>query len=390
MKAIGSPQILQLSGIGDKDALKAVGIPLVHHLPGVGANLQDHLMMPLLFRPGYEGYEEMTSHAKNEHGIFLSAEQRAAVSDLKSKLGSKLKCKNVNAVNANVAESLGSVWSYLTEGKGPLVSSSYDAHLILRTGINDDLGAFPDVQIGIFCGMGDIEVLKNFNYPEEELPGILGTDEHDLNRDAQGFTLIPTILHPRSRGSVTLKSSNPFEHPNIDPNYLSHPKDVETIVAAVKHTFKLVTEHKALSSLVAYVAAGPLVNEYIDKGVNMAEDDAAIEDLCRSLAATIYHPTSTCRIGDVVDPMLCVKGIEGLRVIDASVMPHLPSANTNAPTIMIGEKGAAMIVQKWKMKPTMLTMAPAALTKSSALPLILAAGAAAVAACAAWLFYSSV
>lgn len=307
---------------------------------------------------------------------------------IEANVGFQVKSRNINAVNANVAESLGSVWSYLANGKGPLVSSSYDAHVILKTGINDDVGTFPDVQIGIFCGMGDVEVIRNFNYPEDQIPGLLGADEHDLGRDAQGFTLIPTILHPRSRGSVKVKSSNPFEHPNVDPNYLSHPKDVETLVAAVKHTFKLVAEKTSLGKLVAYAASPPVLNKHIDNEVNLMENDAAIEDLARSLGATIYHPTSTCKIGEVVDAQLRVHGMEALRVIDASVMPHLPSANTNAPTIMIGEKGAAMIGEKWNLKQTMITTA-APSKKSSPLPLILAAGVALAAVCAAWLFYSS-
>lgn len=303
------------------------------------------------------------------------------------------------AINNNKTNRLGMaidvcllhVHSYLTKGEGPLVSSSYDAHVVLRTGINDDVGMFPDVQIGIFVGMGDIDVIRNFNYPEEELPGLLGADEHDLLRDTQGFTLIPTILHPRSRGTVKVTSSNPFEHPEVNPNYLSHPKDVETIIAGVKHAFKLATEHEALSKLVAFSAAPPIMNTYVDKGINVMEDDAAIEELARSLAGTIYHPTSTCRIGDVVDPSLCVKGIENLRVIDASVMPHLPSANTNAPTIMIGEKGAAMIVAKHKLKPTMITKAESARPTGSGarVPMLLVFGAVASAICAAsWVYFS--
>ena len=193
------------------------------------------------------------------------------------------------------------------------------------------------------------------------------------------------LHHLRSRGTVTLRTSNPFDHPAVNPNYLSDPKDVETMVAAVKHVFKLVTEHEALSSLVAFAAAPPVMNTFVDKGVNVMEDDAAIEELARSLGGTIYHPTSTCRIGDVVDPELCVFGIEGLRVIDASVMPHLPSANTNAPTIMIGEKGAAMIVAKHSLKPTMLTKA--APPSSSLRPMLLAAAVALVSVCAAWMHF---
>ena len=158
---------------------------------------QDHLMLPMLFRPGFQGHEELTSPERNSHKLFLNAEQRAELTALKAKLGGKLQSRNIGSINAGMAESLGSVWSYLTKGEGPLVSSSYDAHVLLRTGINDDLGLFPDVQIGIFVGMGDIDVIRNFNYPEEELPGLLGADEHDLGKDTQGFTLIPTILHPR-------------------------------------------------------------------------------------------------------------------------------------------------------------------------------------------------
>ena len=100
------------------------------------------------FRPGYKGYEDLTSSKRNTHKQFLAKDQRAEVALLKDRLGGSLEFKDVGAVNAATAATIGSVWSYLTEGKGPLVSASYDAHMLMRTGLNDDLGSFPDIQVG--------------------------------------------------------------------------------------------------------------------------------------------------------------------------------------------------------------------------------------------------
>ena len=209
-------------------------------------------MVPMAFRPGYKLHADLTSSHRNVHRQFLGAEQRAEVAALKAKLGDKLEFKPIGSVNAATAQSLGSVWAYLAAGKGPLASSSYDATLMLRsvegvcawvcvdcavlclacmlltgacgiaphricrrTGLNDDLGAFPDMQIGFFCGVADLDAISNMNFPP---PTALGLDDHDLSPSAQGFTLCPTLLHPRSRGTVTVVSADPFDPPRIDPD----------------------------------------------------------------------------------------------------------------------------------------------------------------------------
>lgn len=260
--------------------------------------------------------------------------------------------KDIGAVNAATAATAGSLWEYLTKGKGPLVSASYDAHLLMRTGLNDDLGTFPDIQVGLFVGVADEGSLQNLNFTDFEAMGI---DKHDLGAAAQGFTVLPTLLHPRSRGRISLKSANPFDPPEIEPNYLADERDVKTLIAGCKHASKLVTDTKALSQIAAYAPAHPQLHPHVDAGTNIIEDDVILEEMVRGMAATLYHPIGTCSIGSVVDPSLCVKGIRRLRVIDASVMPHLPSANTNAPTIMIGEKGADMIVAAHNLHQTIET-----------------------------------
>jgi hypothetical protein len=247
---------------------------------------------------------------------------------------------------------------------------------------------------GLFCGVGDVDLLRNFNYPEDQVPEIIGADAHDLNPDAQGFVLIPTILHPRSRGSVRLASSDPFEQPLINPNYLSDQRDVKTLVAAARHAVGLVTNSKSpLADIVSYMPTPPVLNEHIDAGINVMDDEVLLEQLVRGLAATIYHPTSTCRIGDVVDTELRVLGIENLRVIDASVMPHLPSANTNAPTIMVAEKGCAMMVAEHGLNPTVITTGPKQGGRGAVLkrvlPAVVTVGVAVMAVWAAWGAYGN-
>ncbi|XP_053404915.1 glucose dehydrogenase [FAD, quinone]-like [Mercenaria mercenaria] len=161
----------------------------------------------------------------------------------------------------------------------------------------------------------------------------------------KGFTLIPIVLHPRSRGTITLKSTDPFDYPNIDPNYLDHTKDMEVLKRAIKiseklletDSFKQIGTHSDTYKNAVFCA----MHEY--------KSNAFYECLITNLAHTAYHPTSSCKIGSdtdpeaVVDPALKVKGIEGLRVADVSIMPKVISGNINAPTIMIAEQAADMI-----------------------------------------------
>ena len=146
-------------------------------------------------------------------------------------------------------------------------------------------------------------------------------------------------MRPERRGWIRIKSADPTVYPSIQPNYLSDPLDREVIVAGLKWARK--------------IAAQPALRPYVQGGLMPADTlttDAELLDYARNNGATIYHPVGTCQMGHgtraVVDPQLRVHGIEGLRVVDASIMPRLVSGNTNAPTIMIGEKAADLIQRK--------------------------------------------
>ncbi len=146
------------------------------------------------------------------------------------------------------------------------------------------------------------------------------------------------VLRPESRGTVRIKSADPREPPAIAPRYLTAQKDRDTTVAGIR----------ALRSIMAAPAIAPFIEAEHEPGPACASDEDLL-DYVRRRGSTVYHPTSTCRMGDdptaVVDARLKVRGFERLRIVDASIMPALVSGNTNAPTIMIAEKGADMILQ---------------------------------------------
>ena len=148
------------------------------------------------------------------------------------------------------------------------------------------------------------------------------------------------LLRPRSRGEVTLNSSDPFEDPNIDPKFLSHPDDMQDMIAGYKQMMAILNKE----SFSKYTSAHTM------RPIDITNDDD-IELAIREEADTVYHPVGTCKMGNdemaVVDNSLKVHGIEGLRVVDASIMPTLIGGNTNAPTVMIGEKAADMILDDW-------------------------------------------
>jgi choline dehydrogenase len=281
--AIQSPQLLQLSGIGPEALLREHGIAPRKVLPGVGENLQDHLQMRLIF----ECAKPITTNDQ-----------------LNSWMG-QLK--------------LGLQW--LLFRSGPLAVGINQGGCFMRA-LHDDTGqpvaATPDIQFHVATLSADMA----------------GGKVHPFS----GFTLSVCQLRPESRGHVRIRSTDPFEPPSMQPNYLSTELDRRTAVAAVK----------AARAIAAAPAMQPYVRREVRPGPE-AGDDAALLEFCRNQGATIFHPSGTCRMGTddhaVLDERLRVHGVPGLRVIDCSAMPTLVSGNTNAAAVMMAEKAADMIRQ---------------------------------------------
>jgi choline dehydrogenase len=271
--ALDSPKLLLLSGIGPADELRRHGIPVVHDLPGVGRNLQEH----------------------PAGGIRVTCRQPISL------LG---------------AQSLGSVLRYLVQRRGMLARGGPDAVAFVRT--RPDLDA-PDVEL--------------FMMP------ILWLDEGFTMPTEHGYTLAAIVLKPRSRGRVTLRSAGPLAAPVIDTAHFSDrgDHDARTLIDGIRLVRRIVAAPP--------LAALSLAESYPGAHVT---DEAGLRAALRSDAQTIWHPVGTCKMGvdemSVVDPSLRVRGIEGLRVADASVMPTIVRGHTLAATVMIAEKGADLIL----------------------------------------------
>lgn len=278
--AYNSPQLLMLSGVGDPDHLQEMGIGVKHALAGVGQNLQDHLIVPMVF-------QNRDHHTLEE------------------------------------AESLKSFTHYLFWGEGPLSSNIAEAGGFIKT--SNDLPA-PDIQYHF-------------------APGFFLN--HGLNRPEQGhgFSLGPTLLQPESIGQVRLQSKNPYQAPAIDHNYLSEEKDVETLINGMRIGYELLKTR----------ALGRYFKDYHLPNRKLVQP-GELERHIRHHSQTLYHPVGTCKMGQddmaVVDEQLRVRGIEGLRVADASIMPRVIRGNTQAASIMIGEKAADMILHPKTKRPS--------------------------------------
>ncbi|NKM96023.1 GMC family oxidoreductase [Rhizobium leguminosarum] len=281
--AIGSPKLLLQSGIGPADHLKSVGVKVIHDLPGVGGNLQDHL------------------------DLFVIAE-----------------CTGDHTYDG-VAKFHRTLWAgiqYVLFRTGPVASSLFETGGFWYA---DPEARSPDIQFHLGLGSGieaGVERLKN-----------------------AGVTLNSAYLHPRSRGTVRLSSSDPAAAPLIDPNYWSDPHDRTMSLEGLK----LAREIMQQAALKPYVMAERL------PGPKVMTDEQLFDYGCAN-AKTDHHPVGTCKMGRGPDAVvgldLKVHGLEGLRVCDSSVMPRVPSCNTNAPTIMVGEKGSDLIRGLPALSPT--------------------------------------
>ncbi|WP_085906350.1 GMC family oxidoreductase [Kiloniella majae] len=274
--AIGSPHILQLSGIGDPQHLQSVNIPAKHNLPGVGQNLRDHLQVRAVYK----------------------TKQKNTLND---------------EVNNPIKKMMMGI-EYALFRTGPLTMGASQVGIFARTHPSLEV---PDVQF-------HFQPLSSDN-PGEGL--------HNFS----AFTSSVCQLRPESQGQVLAASTNPQDYPKIHPNYLQSEIDQQVTLAGMKLSRQL-AHSKALS---------PHIAEEYDPGPHVQTDEELLEH-ARNTANTIYHPVGTCKMGTdpmaVVDDRLRVRGIKGLRVADASIMPTLVSGNTNAPAIMIGEKAADMIL----------------------------------------------
>ena len=270
--AIGSPHVLMLSGIGPAEQLREHGIDVVHDLPGVGANLQDHPMVSVI---------DETTDTQTLYG----------------------------------ADKPAKLLQWLLKRSGPLTSTAAEVTAFWRS-----RPGLPAADIQFHCG-----ALYYERHGEAEF-------------DGHAALVAPVLVAPKSRGRVSLRSPDPYAAPSILTNSLTEPEDVAAMVAAIRLARQV-------------LASGPMAPHMVRELLPGAElqTDEELEANLRERVELLYHPVGTCRIGApddddaVVDPELRVRGIEGLRVADASVFPLIPGGNTNAPTYMVAERAADIV-----------------------------------------------
>ncbi|CAG5044470.1 unnamed protein product [Parnassius apollo] len=309
--AIGSPQILMLSGVGPAQHLKEVGIDVIHDLPGVGRNLQDHIAVGgIVFQIDYP------------------------VSLIMNRL-----------VNIN------SALRYAITEDGPLTSSiGLEVVAFINTKYANASQDWPDMEFMMTSASipsdGGTQVKKAHGITDEFYEEVFG---HLTSKDV--FGIFPMMLRPKSTGFIKLRSKNPLEYPVMYHNYLTHPDDVGVLREGVKAAIA-VGETTAMKRLGARFNNKPVPN---CKHLPLYTDEYW-ECYIRQYTMTIYHLSCTAKMGPssdpmaVVDPQLQVYGIQGLRVIDASIMPAITNGNINAPVIMIAEKGSDLIKDTWLPK----------------------------------------
>ncbi len=280
--AFGSPAILMRSGVGEESELQQLNIQVKHDLPGVGKNLQDHLIFPV---------------------------------DTVCK--TQVTLNRTTSIFGQIKYGL----QYYATRTGPYTIGPLEAVAFTNLDSHDKPTNFQFHFVPIQLG-------KNYNYDFYDISTLPRKD---------GFCIIPTLLQPESRGYLRLKSKDPKAAPIIQPNFLSKDKDTLALIQGAKIAKELMNQQALIDHTKEEVNA-----------IDFNDDESILTHIKKSLQ-TVYHPVGTCKMGNdeaaVVDHRLAVHGLENLFVVDASIMPTIISGNTNAPTYMIAEKGADMILE---------------------------------------------
>jgi choline dehydrogenase-like flavoprotein len=329
--AVGSPHLLLLSGIGPRGELKTAGVSCVVDSPHVGKHLKDHIHVPLFFAaPGVGVSMVEVGLSMGPAALRHPAGPLPANPEDDEDMPAELQALKQEA-ERRLAE-----WQ--TTGCGLVASSLYEACAWFSTGLGDHHSH--DAQIAFIpCG-----------YTRELWHSCLNMDTDQyfddtskrLAPDAEGMIVLANPVLPHSEGEIALESADPDKHPAIRMNYFSDAHDMKVMLAVMRRALEIVAHwpsHRQIGPLMV----PPLLAEKHGYREGATLSDALLEDLALHFSITVYHLTSTCRIGSVVDPRLRVSGVGKLRVADASVMPDVVSGNTNAASIMIGEKAAEMV-----------------------------------------------
>ncbi|GFN98667.1 choline dehydrogenase, mitochondrial [Plakobranchus ocellatus] len=307
--AIGSPHILLLSGVGPKKQLEDLHIPVAADLP-VGENLQDHV-----FTHAAVGVADPISYQLKDF------------------------------------QSPWTMIQYSLFGTGPLSTATAEETVSFQTitpGREEGEEDWPDLELHFISVPANTDLLTDYNLKPEFLQERKYRDEYEY-----GFTCFPTLLRPESRGSITLKSTDPFDYPRIQANYLSTDYDLDILVKGIE-ACKALANTKTLQSVGAkFLDTKPLspCKEFKFDSRDYWRCVIKMESF------SVYHPVGTCKMGTkddrtaVVDSQLRVQGVSGLRVADASIMPWITSGNTHFPSIMIAERAADMILGKQPLPP---------------------------------------
>lgn len=331
--AVGSPQLLLLTGIGPQHELERVGVACVVDSPHVGKHLKDHLQTALFFEAPGAGVS-MLDAALSMGPDALRAPAGPLPADPADDAALPAQLQGLKQ------EAERRLMAWATSGSGIASSSLYDASVWFSTGLGD-LHTH-DAQIAFFCCGYNAELWKDCLRVDVE--SYFDSAAKRLAPTAESMLVLANPVQPHSEGQIVLASSDPEQAPLISMNYFDDPHDMTVMIAIIRRAFEIVAHWPSHRSIGPWLVPPALATKHGHVS-GATPSDALLEDLALHYALTVYHLTSTCRIGDVVDARLRVHGVQRLRVADASVMPNVVSGNTNAAAIMIGEKAAELLAR---------------------------------------------